>query len=264
MRRNTIFAIIGLVSLTACASSLLAAPISIFNTRPVSVQAPTDPGPSLDTIVDGILLMNIDVINDQNPTAIWRMAAAPPTTIPALVAEWLCAGVDCSYGMYQEFGFFTAYDTEGPMTMVPIFLGNAISGADAAIQWLDEDTIQIAAPFFDPGINVGTFNGINVNWFGFYYKYDDGTAGQSDVTLYSYDLLNSPSGQTQAGMLAFTNGPAWAIAADYNAGPGGTLEYNDLVVKIESIVPAPEPSALIFLGTGIGLIGLLGRLRKKQ
>jgi len=202
----------------------------------------------------------------QSNAAMWTTSTLPPsaTTAPHLSFEYLCtAGGDCSAGNSQEFGLFTATDTAGPISRVAIFNGPAVAGADAFLDWLDDGTVKISS-LGDPGINTGTFS-MNRNFFGFYYHY----AGDN-YYLYSFDGLNPASGQTQAAMLAYERAPGsdtWLLAFDENAGQAsgtGGLDYNDMVVKIESVTPVPEPETYAMLGAGLLLMGFVARRRRKS
>ena len=44
---------------------------------------------------------------------------------------------------------------------------------------------------------------------------------------------------------------------------GGDKDYDDFVVMVESVVPVPEPSTLILLGSGLLGFGAIGLRRKK-
>jgi hypothetical protein len=160
---------------------------------------------------------------------------------------------------------FSATDTAGPITYAPIFLGPASAGANAELTWLDSDTVRVSQSGTpDVGIAVGTTDGITAGNFGFYYRVLDGSPIQ-----YSYDAMNYAFGQTQAAMLAYNAAPgsdSWLIAGDYNAwqAPGtGGLDYNDMVVKIESITPVPEPETYAMLIAGLALMGFVARRRQR-
>ena len=251
-----------------CASGLAVAdPITGTNTRPVPIDAPSF-GPSMQQMLDSTFGAGlVNAVTDQSNAAMWATSALPPaaTVAPHLSFEYLCAGSDCSSTNFQTFGLFSATDTSGPISLAPIFNGPAVAGANAFLDWLDADTVQITG--LSPGVTTGLFNGITRNNFGFYYQY------QGDPTrLYSYDGLNPTGSQTQAAMLAYQRAPGsdtWLLAFDANASPfqsqaAGTLDYNDMVVKIESITPVPEPETYAMLGAGLLLMGFVARRRQKR
>jgi len=224
----------------------------------VNIGSPNPPQPTLQSILDAMFGNgNVNAYSDQKTTGIWQTSTMLyPNAYPTMIAEWLCAGNDCSYNDYQYFGIWSGTDTSGPIVMYDILIGSEGPGAAASISWTTYDSGKISTPHGD--IN---FTQIPRDWFGFYYR----TTSPLDViTLYTADVLNV-GGQTSAAAVVYNYNQVWAVAFDYNAGiSSGAVEYNDLVVRVESIIPAvPEPSTLLLLGSGLGLAGLLlGRRRK--
>src|SRR6185503_2573945 len=243
---------LGALPLVFSAGLALAAPIDGTNDRPVPIDSPTF-GPSMQQMLDSVFGAGaVNAVSDQSSAAMWRTTALPPfaQSIPLLAFEFLCAGSVCSGNDTQEFGLFSATDTGGPISFARIFLGPANAGANAELNWLDADTVQVSqSGDFDAGVATGTYNGITASNFGFYYRGVNGTAFQ----YFSYDAMNPANGQTQAAMLAYnraSGSDTWLLAFDANArdvvGTGG-MDYNDMVVKIESITPVPEPETYAML-----------------
>ena len=267
MKKKWLGTWLGALPLVFSAGLALAAPIDGSNDRPVPI-TPPDFGPSMQQMLDATFgAGQVNALTDQSSAAMWRTTTIPPSaqTVPLLRFENLCAGSDCTSNQFQEFGLFSATDTGGPIVRQAIFTGPAVPGANALLEWLDVDTIQISqAGAVDPGIHTGIFNGITYHNFGFYYKF----TGDSSPFLYSYDEMNPASGQTQAAMLAYnahSGSDTWLIAFDYNAWQPiqFAMDYNDMAVKIESITPVPEPESYAMLIAGLALMGFVVRRRQR-
>jgi hypothetical protein len=232
-----------------------ATPITGFNTRPVTIGPPAGGEASVQAILDATFGAGVVNAADQQSAAVFSTAGVPPfaNIFPQLVAEY------SSLSNSQGFGLWSGTDTSGPITQIPIFSGPASSPSLAMVQWLNADTVQI---FGGPGVNSGIFTGVSYNAFGFFYQFD---LGNGVKTVYSYDGLNTPLPLGTAGILAYKtpSGDSWEFFCDDLT---VDADYNDMVVKVESIHPAsvvPIPGAVLLLGSGLlGMAGL-GFRRKK-
>jgi hypothetical protein len=257
-----IVVIAALVLVLGVAGSLGAATITGFNTglRPVEINPPSVLSEAtIQQIMDTYFpAAGVNVFTDQQTAAVFQTAGSggAGNTFPQLLAEY-----SGNAGLHI-FGIWTGYDTTVDPTRVPIFTGAANPLATAAIQWTNPTTIQIADPFGSGGINVGTFAGISQTWFGFYYQF-------GDTILYTYDGLNTPqvvggyNGAHTAAILGFNifENAAWVFACD---DLGVEPDYNDMVVKVESIRPVPVPPSVLLLGSGLLGLGLIGWRRRKS
>jgi hypothetical protein len=230
--------------------SLYASPINIDNTnRPVTIYAPPASELSLQQILDNTFGAGVlNAANDQQFTAMFQTAGIPPggaQSFPVLVAEFSGNAAN------QTFGIWSAFDTTDPINSAEIFSGANAPFDIATVAWTTATSGTITV-----GATVTPFNNIPYNFFGFYY----GFGSNPQTILYSYDDLNAPQNYGTAGILAYQTptGAAWALACDdLNV----DADYNDMVVKVESIqsaVPLP-PSVWLF---GSGLLGLAGLRRK--
>jgi len=258
-----IVVIAALVLVLGVAGSLWADTITGYNTglRPTNILPPSVGSElTLQQILD-TYFPGVNAATDQQTAAVFATggSGAAANSCPQLLAE------ESGLATSHIFGIWTAFNTAGPITQVPIFNGAAVPTGRASIQWTDPNTIQIDAIAGATGINTGTFTGISQSWFGFYYDFVyDG----KPVTLYTYDGLNTAqqvggfAGAHTAAILAYSafGNAAWIFACDdLQVEP----DYNDMVVKVESIRPVPVPPTVLLLGSGLlGLAGLCFRRRK--
>lgn len=264
MRTRNFILLVALILVLGQVGSVSAATIAPLNARPGTIAM--DRQNQMQGALDQIFGVNaLNAITDQNNQAMWAAAGLPPfnSTVPILAFEF----TDAVSQAAQVFGIWTAYDTNGPKTMIPIFFGPAGGATNggptqASLQWSDATHFSISSNAPAGEVNVGNFAGIAYNYFGFYAisSFDP----NNPVTSFSSDLLNP---NNRPGMLAYNyNGVAWALGFETDFGFGST-DFNDMIIKIESIVPGavPLPASVLLMGSGLlGLVGLGGWRRRKS
>jgi len=232
-----------LAALTAQAQA-----IDDTNTRPVAIGSSSEP--SLQSIIDGLFGPSWgSVLTDQSVNGVWRSSTSQGTTIPTIVAEF------AANAPINKFGIWFGTDV-GSVWTYDLLLGPASVATDAAIR-IDEGRLRVgSSDIASCGVSVNCTSWvydsrITANRFGFYFQ----TGAQARA--YSIDQLNNP---VLPRVLSFQQGSTsnWALA--YEDLLLGDADYNDMVVKIESITPVPEPTTVALMLAGLGLLGLRARV----
>ena len=238
------------------AASAFAVPFEPYNDRQVGVNGPPGSEISLQTALNSIFapLSGVygipNVTTDQSEAGLWGLATSPGGMVPALAFEQAGnAGIN-------TYGIWSWSDTLG-IVQVPIFLGGAtptnVLSATAFLTWTDPTTVVIGG--FNCGVWVNCDPTMNTSYyadssaFGFYLQ-----TGAN--TYYTVDSLN-PGGSAKALAYQQSSTTNWAIA--FEDGTDG--DYNDGVLRVESLKPVPEPASVMLFGTG--LIGAFGAFRKR-
>lgn len=226
-----------------------AVPINPSNTRqvPVTIPSPDGPGVDLQTILN-TMFGGVSATTGQQSSGMW--AAVDPTAasiFPTLRFEY--AGNANS----NVFGIWSGTDTTA-ITAHDIFTGPASPNLIAQLTWNAAGQLSISG---GAGVaSVTNFAGINPNMFGFYLRTGAGE------TFYTVDQLNG--GRAQALAYRELSGAAWALAFEDVNLQSSDKDYNDMVVRVESIKPIPEPASVLLLGSGLAGIGLWGIKRRKM
>ncbi len=237
-------------------SVVSAIPIDPFNDRPVSIGSPPPGEKSLQWTLDYMFGTGaVSATADQQSAGMWTVSANPASIMPVLVVEYAALANQNIFGIWSD----PDMDTNTPPNRVDIFWGAATPGFFAGWAALYWDTAGLWIGGWNlTYVNIGgPYTGINPYSFGFYLRRENGPI------FYTVDQLNN-GGAAQ--VLAF-NKPGtdtWAIAFEDLPLAGSGRDYNDMVVKIESIQPVPEPGTLMLLGSGLLGAGLYGWRRRKN
>jgi len=199
----------------------------------------------------------VDAATDQQSASMWRPSTRPATLLPTLAVEF-------STNPAIEFGLWSGNDISS-LTLAPIFKPAATGveatgdSSTAILSW-NSITAKLTVSGDPSAVNNGSYN-IPVSGFGFYIKTPTGN------TWFSDDELNS-GGNPQ--MLAYMSGNsatstgAWTLAFEETAFAASDKDFNDFVVKIESMAAVPEPGAVALLATALLGVGVLYRRNRQS
>lgn len=260
MRRFSLVVLIPMIALFLFASTAGATPINPLGEWSSSTTE------SLQGVLDGITVSpspnpgksSVDASGDQNDAlfydSYWSITATGGS-VATFVVE--IAG----FAPNNKFGIFDASD---PNKKVQIFDGQAGSGSHAVLSIKADGSVYLNLA--DTGMD---FSG---NRFGYYLT--NGAA--TPQTFHSDTGLNADAFDHMVALqgknidyvrIAGLSDGLWTdreyILAWEDLYGGGDWDYNDMVIMVESVNPAPVPEPATMLLFGAGLIGLAGFGRKK-
>ncbi len=220
----------------------------------------TDPGDPGSGVWNSSVTTTTDAIMD-SWDSYWEIAASGSSAVTFIIEISANDGINT----------FGVYDATDSTKLVEIFSGIETAGDKAQLSLLPGGGVVVA--YWDPVLLTwsGGYTGTDFagNLFGYYISQEDGSP-----TFYSDSSLN-PSGDDQ--MKAY-QGPGGdyvklpgAIAGEWTPGEfvlawedlvyaSSDMDYQDLVLMVESVIPIPVPAAVLLGILGLGVAGL--KLRK--
>ena len=216
--------------------------------------------PDLQEVLDSITVSpnlgvsSVDVTTDylaDTTDSYWNVTATGGAVSTMIIEVAGNSGVN-------TFGIYDYADTSN---RVELFGGAATTGTSSLLRMFADGTVEVNFG----GAPGGLFSSTT---FGFYLSAPDGvfysdTTNNSDGTDHMLAYQGTNTDTVQIGGLApglWTNNEY--ILAWEDLFGGGDMDYQDMVLMVESVKPVPEPATILLLGGG--LLGLAYTKRRRR